>query len=122
MNPSLPPQLALSRRIIAGMGAALVLFLTVAAASPTVHGWLHGQADDHTRACGHQHDHEAPAGAEEAGCAVTLFCHGILPLLGAPLPVPALPAATSAPDHFAESFVAAQPRYRHVPSHAPPSA
>ncbi|HZL45123.1 MAG TPA: hypothetical protein VFC28_02765 [Opitutaceae bacterium] len=48
-------------RLLAGGAAALVVLLAVLAASPALHGWLHGHAGDA--------DHE---------CAVTLFQHGIV--------------------------------------------
>ncbi|AOS43834.1 hypothetical protein Verru16b_00892 [Lacunisphaera limnophila] len=110
----------MSRRIIAGVGAGLVLLLTVAAASPAVHVWLHGHAGDETHACEHHHTDEAPAAAEEAGCAVTLFCHGVLPLVVWRLPVVEQPTFATVPGGLSETFRAARPRYRHVPSHAPP--
>jgi hypothetical protein len=47
-------------RLIAAAAAALVLALTVLAASPQLHKWLHPDADDS--------DHE---------CAITLFHHGV---------------------------------------------
>lgn len=56
-RPVLP---AWPRRLIAAAGAALVLALSVLAASPQLHEWLHPDAG--------QPDHE---------CAITLFHHGV---------------------------------------------
>jgi hypothetical protein len=48
-------------RLLAAGGVALVLLLTVLAASPELHAWLHGNAGDA--------DHE---------CVVTLYQHGVV--------------------------------------------
>lgn len=120
MKRSNPAKLSWPRRFIAGVGAALVLFLTVAAASPAVHAWLHEQPGDEPHACAHDHGDEAPADVHDTGCAVTLFSHGTLPLVVWLLPVVAQPTLAGVPGGWSESFRAARPRYRHVPSHAPP--
>jgi hypothetical protein len=112
--------IALVWRFSAGLGAALVLLLTVAAASPAVHAWLHGHAEDEPHACAHQHEHDTPRQAEEAGCAVTLFSHGTLPLLVWQLPVLEQRLRTEHAGRLSESMAVAQPRYWLVPSHAPP--
>jgi hypothetical protein len=51
----------LLHRLLAAGGAALVLLLTVLAASPELHAWLHGNAGEA--------DHE---------CVVTLYQHGVV--------------------------------------------
>lgn len=67
----------------------MVLMLTVLAASPAFHAWLH--ADTNVLAkCGHDHGTTAPSplkdreGADDAGCVVTLFAQGGAELAFAP--------------------------------------
>ena len=56
------------RRLVALGSVALLLLLTILAASPAAHEWIHG--------------HDAAAAAHGPGgddaCAVTLFAHGVL--------------------------------------------
>ena len=63
--PAADPHLSVSRlflrRLLAVGGVALVLLLTVLAASPELHAWLHGNAGDA--------DHE---------CVITLYQHGMV--------------------------------------------
>jgi hypothetical protein len=47
-------------RVLAAGGVALVLLLTVLAASPELHAWLHGNA-----------------GAADHECVITLYQHGV---------------------------------------------
>ena len=94
------------RRVCGAGSAALVLALTVFAACPQLHDWLH---------------HGESAGGDD-GCAIALFANGVSQPLGAiavAAPVAAwceqaLPAAT-------EIFWAA-PRYLHLPERGPPAS
>jgi hypothetical protein len=54
------------QRLFAVGSVALVLLLTVLAASPAAHEWIHGHAEGAAQT----------AGADEDGCVVTLFAHG----------------------------------------------
>lgn len=70
---------SLLTRLVAWATAALVGALTVFAASPTLHAWLH----DHASHAAHQgctHAHSTPAPASQADgdelCVVTQFAHG----------------------------------------------
>ena len=92
-----------SRRLLAAGAAVLVLTLSVLAASPQFHRWLHPDAD--------QPEHE---------CAITLFQHGVTEPLAAIsfvvtplLLVAGLGAFPAGPDLLA-------PRYRLSPGRAPP--
>lgn len=93
------------RRSVAVACAALVLALTVFAASPLAHGCLHdpdtGLAGDH-------------------GCAVTLFAAGIAPSLGyvAIAPPPLQRHALARLSHDAVLLVT--PRYLRQPERGPP--
>jgi hypothetical protein len=91
-------------RLLAASGAALVLLLSVLAASPELHAWLHGNAGET--------DHE---------CVITLFQHGMvaaaaeIALVFVALILPARVAAAPAALHLAP------PRYWLPPGHAPPA-
>jgi hypothetical protein len=95
---------AFLHRLLAGGGAALVLALTVAAASPQLHDWLHA----------------SDGSSGDDGCAVTLFASGVaLPLGAVALAAPSLDWHEQAPVAVAEIFLAA-PRYLHQPERGPP--
>lgn len=97
--------------------AALVLALTLFAASPAAHDWLHAGDDEPPHETGSQA--QLPAD-REAGCAVEMFASGISILVDQ---VPVAPArifrslpAPSGPDTlFLES-----PRFLHLPERGPP--
>lgn len=105
--PHLPARFASLRRLIAAGCAALVLALTIFAASPVAHDWLHVD-DDHAAA--HVDD----------GCAVVLFAAGVsLPLapITAPLPGEAMHVGSlGAP----VEIVLVSPRYLRQPERGPP--
>lgn len=66
-------------RLIAGAGVALVLLLSVLAASPEAHEWIHGHGEHagHGANAERTHHHNA-ADTNEDGCVVTLFAHGVV--------------------------------------------
>jgi hypothetical protein len=104
-------------RAIALLAVSCVLALTVFAASPALHAGLHG------------HDHVAgttadpvPAAGDDHACAVTLFAQGALALLVFCLLILARPTVAGLVLRATDAHAVAQPRYRHVPSHAPPAA
>jgi hypothetical protein len=103
-------------RATALVAALCVLMLAVFAASPTLHAGLHKH--DATAA----HDHAAPVGEAGHSCVVTLFAQGALALLVFCLLILARPAAAGLTLRATDELVVAQPRYRLVPSHAPPAA
>jgi hypothetical protein len=118
MSASRPPVASPLHRLLAAGSAALVLALTVFAASPTAHAWLHGSLStcpDHSPAPARS-DHD-----EDAGCAVVLFAAGLaLPV--APLafvPPQALTQGVS-PVTAAELHLIA-PRYLRQPERGPPT-
>lgn len=105
-------------RLTAMVAVLCVLALTVFAASPGLHAWLHG----HDTACESPaaHHHDAPVSDEEQGCVVSLYAQGVLTLLVICLWVLARPVV---PDFFSratDDIVVARPAYWLVPSHAPP--
>jgi hypothetical protein len=101
--PRRPHASDLLRRLLAAGAAALVLALTVFAASPDLHRKLHAHAD---------HDD---------GCAVVLFASGV------PLPVSAVvavppPASFEVPRAtVAEEIFVCSPRYLRLPERGPPA-
>jgi hypothetical protein len=107
-------------RATALLAALCVLVLAVFAASPELHAGLHAVADAGHADCAHQDD--APVGAPDHACAVTLFAQGALTLLFFCLLFLARPAVAGLTLRATDTIVVAQPRYRLVPSHAPPAA
>lgn len=117
----------MSRRIehpltrVTALGAALcVLLLAVFAASPELHAGLHEATA--TADCGHAAGDGAPVGDAGHACAVTLFAQGALTLLVFCLLVLARPVAVGRVLRTTDVLAVVPPRYRHVPSHAPPAA
>lgn len=100
------------RRVVALGGAAMVFALTIFAASPEAHGYLH----DHKDCPSH-----GPATTEpDHSCAVVLFASGVSLPVG-PLfvtPPTAVPAGIS-PVTAAEVFLVS-PRYLRQPERGPP--
>jgi hypothetical protein len=91
-------------RLIAAVGVALVLVLSILAASPQLHAWLHRGAG--------QADHE---------CAITLYQHGVTASAGATvLAVVALIALARVAAPPAELHLAPR-RYWLPPGNAPPA-
>ncbi len=90
--------------------AALVLALTLFAASPTAHAWLH---DDDAAA--------VPANGHEDRCAVILFASGVAMPLAAPAIAPPGDVLAAAIKHAPESLCLRSPRYLHLPERGPPA-
>ncbi len=81
----------------------MVLFLSALAASPSLHKWLHHDADDP--------DHE---------CAITLFAHGQVSAATVAPVVAVFGALFGGILLLAQTFVLASADYRFSPSRAPP--
>lgn len=93
------------RRALAAGGVALVLALTIFAASPVAHDWLH--VDDGTH-------------AGEDGCAVVLFASGVsVPVGPIEVPLPGGGPQAVSPATAAEVFLVS-PRYLRQPERGPP--
>ena len=103
-------------RATALLAALGVLLLAVFAASPTLHAGLH----EHDAAAAH--DHAAPVGDAAHTCAVTLFAQGATALLVFCLLLLARPTVAGLSLRATDEIAVAHPRYRLVPSHAPPAA
>ena len=123
--PSLPPvisrrnqPLSLSHRALAAMCAAMVLALTLFAASPAAHDWLHAAQKSHTCA---DHEKSAPASnATDHGCAVVLFANGVdTPVAAIALVPPRVVTQNVSPATAAE-FYLVSPRYLRQPERGPP--
>jgi hypothetical protein len=107
-------------RIVASLGIALVLALTVFSASPELHGWLHGH-EPGAAEVGH-HDGHGQVPCDDDGCVVTLFAQGLL------LPFALLSLAFTgrtvrlADIAFGDRITPESPRYLRLPAQAPPLA
>jgi hypothetical protein len=111
---------SLLERMTASLAIALVLCLTVLAASPDLHERLHGH---HSEAASAEHHDGLPAKADtDDGCVVTLFSHGIALALG--LLALAFTGKILRLCDFADfdRAVPESPRYLLLPTQAPPSA
>ena len=102
-------------RATALVAALCVFLLTVFAASPTLHAGLHDEA-------AHGDHHAVPVGDAEHACAVTLFAQGATALLVFCLLVLARSSVAGLILRAPDEVAVASPRYRLVPSHAPPAA
>lgn len=102
-------------RATALVAALCVLALGLFAASPGWHAGLHDHAD--------QAEHPAVP-VDQAGhtCAVTLFAHGVIALLVFCLLMLGRPLAAGVMWRAVDEIIPSLPRYRLVPSHAPPLA
>jgi len=99
--------------------AALVLALTMLAASPTAHNWLHSTTGAHT--CPEHAKSQPVSNPGDHDCAVVLFASGVdTPIVAITLPPPRLMARTVSPATAAE-FHLVSPRYLRQPERGPPS-
>ena len=105
--PAADPHLRVSslflRRLLAAGGVALVLLLTVLAASPELHAWLHGNAGEA--------DHE---------CVVTLYQHGVVSAAVEVALVVVLLVQRARVAAASAALYLAAPRYWLPPALAPP--
>jgi hypothetical protein len=115
IRPHLPP--SWSGRLTAGLGVALVLMLSVLAASPELHAWVHGHQ---VVPAEHAGAGQPPVGDADHECAVTLFALGVTACLFFCLSLlrRSPDRVGRRPDHGRQP--AARLRYWHVPAHAPP--
>lgn len=128
---SRPAPIALSplRRLIAASCAALVLALTLFAASPLAHDWLHAAEKHHT--CANHKTAEpttptplplAHAGADADTCAVVLFASGVDIAVGPIALLPPQLAVGSISPVTAAEFYLVSPRYLRQPERGPPQS
>lgn len=108
-------------RITALVAALCVLLLAVFAASPSLHAGLHVATDAGHAGCTHGGT-DSPVGDADHACVVTLFAQGAMALLFFCLLLLARPAVAGLVPRATGALAVAQPRYRLVPSHAPPAA
>jgi hypothetical protein len=104
-------------RAVASLAVALVLVLTILAASPDLHERLHGNGPG---APGTAHHDGGQAANDEDGCVVTLFAQGIV--LALALHVLAQAGRTLRRPAFGpgDQVIPAAPRYLRLPAQAPP--
>ena len=111
---------SLLARITASLAIALVLCLTVLAASPDLHERLHGHG---TGAASAEHHEGLPAKADtDDGCVVTLFAHGVA--LALALFALVFAGRILRLSDFADfdRAIPESPRYLLLPTQAPPRA
>ncbi|MDQ5978930.1 MAG: hypothetical protein QG602_1904 [Verrucomicrobiota bacterium] len=107
-------------RATALVAALCVLLLAVFAASPELHAGLHDAANAPHTGCPHGHD-GTPVGDADHACVVTLFAQGAMALLFFCLLFLARPTVAGLRMRATDDIVVSRPRYRLVPSHAPPA-
>lgn len=107
---------ALLRRLVAAGGVALVLALSIFAASPQAHAWLH---DASHAGHAHHHHHHDETEADDA-CAVVLFAAGVSQPAGPLALTPPVALALAAPRLAATEVLLVSPRYRLQPERGPP--
>ena len=82
MFPRMSPRPSPLVRLTASLAVVLVLALSVFAASPELHGFLHDHAS-HSQAGHHAGDTARPGDSDhEDGCVVTLFAQGLVAAVG----------------------------------------
>jgi hypothetical protein len=111
---------SLLARMTAALAVALVLCLTVLAASPDLHERLHGH---NAGAASAEHHDGLPSKADaDDGCVVTLFAHGVA--LALALFTLVFAGTTLRLSDFADvdRVIPESPRYLLLPTQAPPLA
>ncbi|MDO8540144.1 MAG: hypothetical protein Q7S40_06835 [Opitutaceae bacterium] len=103
-------------RCVAAGAAALVLVLTIFAASPTAHGWLH--VDDRHHDDGPQPGAPTPGHGDD--CAVVLFASGVSLPVGPVTITPPTPVPQSVSPVAAAEICLVSPRFLHQPERGPP--
>lgn len=93
------------RRLLAGSGVAVMLALTVFAASPTLHNWLHGEGD---------------CGGSDA-CPVALLGQGLSLSAGITALPPVAHEWAAAVVPLVEEISLVSPRYLRQPERGPPA-
>ena len=116
-NPVTPA--GLFRRLMALGCAGLVFALTVFAASPTAHAWLHASAK-HAGCTDHAHK-PVPVAADTHDCAVVLFASGVSLPVGPVAITPPLAVVRGELRVTAAAFYLVSPRYLRHPERGPPA-
>ncbi len=111
---------SLLARAVAAMAAALVLVLTVLAASPELHERLHALGA--AAATTSHPSGGATAADDEDGCVVTLFAQGLVLPLGLLVLAVCLRTLRLPAFGLLDRVALASPRYLRLPTQAPPSA
>jgi hypothetical protein len=105
------------RRLLAAGNAALVLALTIFAASPAAHAWLHAD----TGGCrGHAHAPQGIPADADPGCVVVLFAGGVSQPVGPTILTPPALAPQGVLSVTAADRFLVSPRYLHQPERGPP--
>jgi hypothetical protein len=108
-------------RLVASLATALVLALTVFAASPELHQWLHGHDSAHPNAGHNDPAAPQPADDDDEGCVVTLFAQGLVLALSAFALVYFGRVLRQLDRGVPERIVQEEPHFRLLPAQAPPA-
>jgi hypothetical protein len=106
--------------MVASLGVVLVFALTILAASPELHGWLHGHEPGAAAVAHHGGHGQIPD--DDDGCVVTLFSQGLV------LPLALLALAFTGRTlrlldlALCDRVIPESPRYLRLPAQAPPFA
>ncbi len=92
------------RRLFSAGASALVLLLTVLAASPELHAWIHGDNSGH----------------DDSGCVISLFSQGVSLAAGGDALVVAPVEWLAAPAPVVTEIFLTAPRYMRQPERGPP--
>jgi hypothetical protein len=115
-------------RAIASFAAGLVMLLSLSAASPELHAWLHEQ--EHTEQtsahpCEHASNNAVPASdsdnTDTHQCAVTIFSQGVLSHAVALMTQPCEGILRAVNYGAFEQLALARPPFLHLPPQAPPA-
>ena len=125
--PTVPPRMTPSahptppgwlRRWVAMGCASLVLGLTVLAACPAAHAWLHTGSSS----CGeHTHEPGGESPADDTGCAVVLFATGIANPVHPTALIPPTLVAQAVATAASGDLCLRPPRYLRQPERGPPA-
>lgn len=122
-------------RVLAAVCAGMVLLLSAASVSPSLHAWIHGETSDHAAAHVCEHTHAGAAHDDDDGpsdtadtrkhaheCAITLFSHGVTPASILVATLDRLSVASDAVPSTRTCVALPEPRHLRPQPQAPPVA
>jgi hypothetical protein len=106
------------QRALAALCAGLVFALTLFAASPTAHNWLHSGSFSHS--CPGDAKSQPDSSSGDHDCAVVLFANGVESPIGAITLAPQHVVTRAVSRATAAAFYLVSPRYLRQPERGPP--
>ncbi|CAM3001832.1 hypothetical protein [Rariglobus hedericola] len=111
-SPRLAPTLSRTQSALTWLLAGLVFALGLLAVSPSAHAHLHDSSS--------AHHHDAPFATDDAGCAITLFGHGITTPIDLPrITTPRITWTANVPP-ARDTLAVSAPRHLLWPARGPP--